>query len=200
MMSPEQQQALQQKKEQLRLRIAFEAFIDTYILPFTALLDEFQNLKIGHRVVALRCIPGEFKDMLSERFNTEDYKKYNLTHIEISTDDTWLGKLLQSYPNTHPLRYVPDLPVIGSIGDGPSVVLAGILNDYLPTKQDVVYLCYLKYAFLMEVDLQGLAQNADWQIFNIWEGDAVIFPKELDWLIAYSLEEEWRFGVNLKIG
>lgn len=195
MMSPEKRQVLQQKKEQLQRRIAFEAFLGESVIPFMEVLDTLQNLKISFKVVLLRCIPMEFKDLLLERFRTETFVKYNLSDIEISTDDIWIEQLLDSYPNMHPLRYVPDFPLVGSRVDVPSMVLSEILDTHHLASQNV-YLCYLKYAFLLEINLQALAQNVDEEVFNIWQGDAVIFPKDLSWLIAYSLEEEWRFGIK----
>lgn len=198
MMSPDKRRILQEKKEQLRIQIVFDEFVNRSILPFLEVLEALQDLGIGFQVVMLRCVPKEFLGLLSEYFKVGPFLKYNLSQIEISTDDRCIEQLLETYPNTHPLRYVPDLPVVGLIGDSPAVVFPEIMSiNQIETHK--VYLCHLKYAFLLEVNLQDLAQNADWTIFNIWEGDAVIFPKDFSWIIAYSLEEEWRFGVNLKV-
>lgn len=57
-----------------------------------------------------------------------------------------------------------------------------------------VYLYYMRYAILLQVNLHHLSRVASEELFNFYHGDAIIFAENLDWLIAYSLEDEWRAG------
>lgn len=192
-MTPGQQNTLQQKKQQLQLQIQFKAFLESFITPFIAILENFSEHKINHRVVLARCIPQEFKALLSVEFTTNKFEKYKLSKIKISTEDAEIEHLLESFPNTHPLRYVPDLPIVEQENDRPTTILKSIINSAgLPKQQ--VYVCYMNFGFLLKVDLHDLSEKATDDLFNIWLGDAVVFPKNQEWLIAYSLENEWRFG------
>lgn len=191
-MTPEHRQILQQKRELLQQRIRFNKFIDDFVTPVLPILDELQRQEINHQVVSLRCIPKEFTSMLAEQFTTETFVKYTLSEFEIQTEDSIIEALMEVYPNTHPIRYVPNLPIIDLSNDPAAALTEIIRTNHLADRH--IYLCWLRYAFLLKADIQDLAQKANEELFNSWHGDTLIFPTDLSWCIAYSINDEWRLG------
>ena len=59
-----------------------------------------------------------------------------------------------------------------------------------------VKLYYFQYAFILKISLSTLAVKASDEMFNLWLGDAVLFPEDYSWITAYSMEQQWKFGMN----
>ncbi|MEQ7801135.1 hypothetical protein ABDJ41_15135 [Pedobacter sp. ASV1-7] len=189
-MTAEQQTQLQEKRVQLQIRIRFKEFLKEYITSFLEILDEFQNLEIEYRVLSFRCIPEEFHDLLRENLQIKALVKYQLAQVEITAEDLRFAAILEKYPSANPFRYVLDAPV--GYNSQPGEVLQEIMKTHR-ISEEIVVICWLKYAFLLEININDLAQKTNTGIINTWHGDTIIFPKDYRWLIAYSLEDEWRF-------
>lgn len=192
-MTPEQQSTLNEKRKLLQQQLQFKEFFSQYIAPFSEVLESLNLLKINYQVVLARCIPKEYQHLLIEQFNVGEFKKYNLSEIEITSEDEILERLFKIFPNKHALRYLPDFESIKIDFDHPKTILNNIIHSEHLTEQQV-YLCYLGFGFVLQIDFQDLSDKVSDDIFNTWHGDTVIFPKNQEWLIAYSLENEWRFG------
>lgn len=192
-MTPEQQSTLNEKRKLLQQQLQFKEFFSQYIAPFSEVLESLNLLKINYQVVLARCIPKEYQHLLIEQFNVGEFKKYNLSEIEITSEDEILERLFKIFPNKHALRYLPDFESIKIDFDCPKTILNNIIHSEHLTEQQV-YLCYLGFGFVLQIDFQDLSDKVSDDIFNTWHGDTVIFPKNQEWLIAYSLENEWRFG------
>lgn len=192
-MTPEQQSTLNEKRKLLQQQLQFKEFFSQYIAPFSEVLESLNLLKINYQVVLARCIPKEYQHLLIEQFNGGEFKKYNLSEIEITSEDEILERLFKIFPNKHALRYLPDFESIKIDFDYPKTILNNIIHSEHLTEQQV-YLCYLGFGFVLQIDFQDLSDKVSDDIFNTWHGDTVIFPKNQEWLIAYSLENEWRFG------
>lgn len=192
-MTPEQQSTLNEKRKLLQQQLQFKEFFSQYIAPFSEVLESLNLLKINYQVVLARCIPKEYQHLLIEQFNLGEFKKYNLSEIEITSEDEILERLFKIFPNKHALRYLLDFESIKIDFDYPKTILNNIIHSEHLTEQQV-YLCYLGFGFVLQIDFQDLSDKVSDDIFNTWHGDTVIFPKNQEWLIAYSLENEWRFG------
>lgn len=190
-MTPERKNQLLEKRAQLQLRIRFNEFVEQRIAPFLDILDELQNAEIKYRVLSLRCIPEELHELLWGYFKTEPLSKYQLTKDMIKSEDSEVATVLEKYPSTNPFRYVLDAAVVG-YGNQPDEVLQELVETHQITNEKV-YICWLNYAFLIELDLEDLAAIANDELFTPWHHDVLLFPKNYDWLIVYSLEDEWRF-------
>lgn len=192
-MTPEQQSTLNEKRKLLQQQLQFKEFFSQYIAPFSEVLESLNLLKINYQVVLARCIPKEYQHLLIEQFNLGEFKKYNLSEIEITSEDEILERLFKIFPNKHALRYLLDFESIKIDFDYPKTILNNIIHSEHLTEQQV-YLCYLGFGFVLQIDFQDLSDKVSDDIFNTWHGDTVIFPKNQEWMIAYSLENEWRFG------
>lgn len=63
--------------------------------------------------------------------------------------------------------------------------------ESLALENQTVYMYYLQYAPLLQLQLYDLLPVDNENLFNFWHGDVVIFPENHSWLISYSLEEDW---------
>ncbi|WP_304343617.1 hypothetical protein [Chryseobacterium koreense] len=189
-MNPDQRNQLLEKKAQLQIRIRFSEFVTRNIAPFLDVLEELQNSGIKYSVVSFRCIPLEFHELLREYIRKENLAKYKLSGVLITNEDKEVETALEKYPSANPVRYVLDAPVVG-YGNQPDEVMRELMELHQLEEKNVL-ICWLKYAFLLEIDLQDFVQNVNDDFMNGWHGDAVIFPPNRDWLIAYALEDEWR--------
>ncbi|MGV4413334.1 MULTISPECIES: hypothetical protein [unclassified Chryseobacterium] len=193
-MNPDRKNQLLAKRAQLQNRIRFNEFVENRIVPFLEILDELQNLEIEHSIISFRCIPPEFHELLRRHTQTEALEKYKLAKVEITTEDTTVETVLEKYPSINPFRYVLDASVVG-YGNLPDEALQEI-QETQQFKEEKVFVYWLKYAFLLEIDFKDLVKRANDDLFNSWHDDAVIFPKDYSWLIAYTIEDEWRVDKN----
>ncbi len=191
-MHPDRRNELLEKRKQLQVRLRFNEFVQYRIAPFFEILDELQRLQIDFTVLVFRCVPQEFHELLRQYNRTEVPAKYNLTQIPITGEDIEVEIALELYPSANPFRYSFDAPVVG-YADSPGEVLRHLMQTHRLAEKKV-YLCWLQYAFLIKADLKNLAQKATTDLFNPWYSDAVIFPTDFSWLIAYSDKDEWRLG------
>lgn len=192
-MTPEQKLILEEKKQKLKCEIDFKNFAQANILPFIEILEELTRLEIDYKIIQTCSINEDWQDMLVQLFAKEPFVNYPLSEIPISSENDLVEQLLEIYPNTHPMRYVPDLPLVAKFESDSSAILKSILKTNQLTDEHV-YLYYFQYVFLLQINLKTLAEKATEELFNFGLGDAVLFPKDYKWLIAHSIEEEWQFG------
>ncbi|WP_418502270.1 hypothetical protein [Flagellimonas sp.] len=172
------------KSQQLKLRA--KAFFKDSIEPFkeiTSVLDrwEVQYILFGPNIPDRAIVPY-LLDLTKASTLLDD------AHIQGTQETERLGKLFEQYPSVHPLRYVPPVPKI----QGEASLLKA--RDSLPLDDQEVYLYYLRYAFVLKLSWKELMSVPEDELFNFWHADTVLFPEQLDWLISYSLEEEWYAG------
>ena len=192
-MNPQKRKTLQQKREQLQLQLRFDAFVKSYVAPLLEVLGEMQRLDIPYRVVSLRSVPMELQAMLLELLRKDSLMEHNLSALPIEMDTSLLEQLFEVYPTEHTSRYFPELPVVAML-DTPSAVLQELICEQNLSRQHV-FMCWLQYALLLEVDLQQLAKHANAKILDLRGDDVVLFPDDLDLLIVYNaFEDQWRFG------
>lgn len=187
-MDSEYRNQIVQKRAQLQLRIRFDDFFKTYVEPFTEILDELLHTQIKYHIVSLRFVPSEFQSLFMEKFQKEPFAKYSLSRVETVMGEKVMESLIDVFPNKHSSRYFPDLSVVGSFTD-----LISVLTELI--HEHDVYICWIQYPFLLEIDFQDLVQKIKEESLDCWFEDAVIFPKDYSWVIVYhAVEDEWLFG------
>lgn len=190
-METDHRNRLEEKRAELQKRLRFEEFLDERVKPFLEVLGLFKLLDIKYTVLSSRCIPLEFQELFLEYLRSDGLSPNNLRQIPIAGEDAAVETILEIYPSVNPLRYVLDAEII-AFDSSPAEALKKIVkNNHLI--DDKVSVCFLNYAFILEVHFKELVEKADDELFNTWLGDVLIFPRSSSWLIAYSLEEEWRF-------
>lgn len=193
-MTSEHHNQLLEKRAQLQLRIRFNEFVKTDVIPFTAVLNELKNLELSYRVVSMRYGSAEFQPLFTELFQTEAFVHYGFPKEPLLIDDTVMTQLVEAYPNAHSSHYFPDLPVVERQIEEPRAVLQHLIKEYRLPKT-FVYIVWVQYPFLLEVTLEYLADKVNSELLNSLHDDVVIFPKDYSWLLVYhAFEDEWLFG------
>ncbi|HET8809753.1 MAG TPA: hypothetical protein VFM65_05750 [Flavobacteriaceae bacterium] len=185
---PSRKEKLKQLKTALQHKLKAEAFVENSIQPFTEILVLLEQRKIAYALCDL-IIPDKtlLLPHLSEALKEPVFQPL-LAHAGNTDAAKNLHNLFERYPSTNALRYVPPVQKLKV----PSILKDAI--DFLELQNQPVSIYYLRYAPLLKVQLYDLVFDDEDKLFNFWHGDVVIFPENLNWLIAFSLEEEWYAG------
>lgn len=187
-MTPRKRKELENRRVLLLQKLQAKEFVETRIRPFIEILQVLEENRVPFKIVRMVNIPPEWKPFMDELLSESPFVLFGLDKVPQADDHMLIHELLDCYPSVHAFRYVPDLQ---SLPPGTSLraVAAG-----RHTGDETIYFSYFAYPFVLEVALSGLTQADETELFNFWHGDAVIFPKNRAWLMAYSLEGEWRYG------
>jgi hypothetical protein len=159
-------------------------------------LEILQILKESHvhfNIVEFVNVRPEWKLFLDEILSENPFTAFELNKVPQSNDNALISELLDCYPSTNPFRYVPDFPLM------PYDTSLCSIRETLDPGSEMVYFFYFSYPFILQLPLSHLKQVDEAELFNFRHEDVVIFPKDMEWLIAYSLEEEWRCTVESQV-
>ena len=175
-------------KTRLQQKLKAQAFFEDKIAPFAELFSVFGKSGVGFQVAAWVGLEEEWCPHLSAKMQELPYyfkKEDNSKPVEL------LDGLFEQYPSLNALRYVPPFEKMEiETSENP---LRKIVEQ-LQLEDTEVYVYFLRYAPLLQMKLYDIFRIDQDEMFNFWQGDVVIFPKDKTWLIAYSLEEEWYGG------
>lgn len=184
---------LEKQRIQLQLFHKVQEFVSGDIDPALELLNKLYESRVLYKIVTLVNILPEWEPHLRETLSGPQYSAYRLENVPTSSENKLVKEVLNKYPTTNPIRYVPDLPQIKA-----SISPVKEITESLKLQDQEVYLYYFQYALIVQVSLFELSGIATESLFNWWHGDTIIFPTNTNWLIAYSLEEEWYAGRRYK--
>lgn len=202
-MDNDKRSALEQRRQHLQIKIQAEAYIKLHIKSARELFDDLHQQQISYRIVGLVNTPLEYHNELIHTISQPTYRAYGLQekHLKNAKIEKQLDQLFEKYPSVNPVRYVPNLvkyadycgslPLESEFRDGLSktVQALGLIEQH-------VYVYYLQYTLVLQVSLAALCANDHEDIFNTWHGEVMIFADQNDWLITFTLEEEWLGGRN----
>lgn len=188
LMTPQKRKELEDRRTFLQQRLQATAFAEGSIVPFVEILQILKESHVQFGIVEFVNVRREWKIFLDEILSGSPFAAFGLNKVPRSNDNALINALLDRYPSTNPFRYVPGLPLMPY-----DTSLSSIIETY-DAGREIVYFNYFAYPFVLELPLSHLKQVNETELFNSRHEDAVIFPKNKEWLIAYSLEEEWRHG------
>lgn len=192
--------ALEQRRQQLQLKIQAEAYIERHIKPARELFDDLHQHEVTFEIAGLVYTPEEYRSDIEQTIVQPVYNDYGFqpNHLQRSAIEQLLDTLFDQYPSVNSLRYVPNLVKYADYGNMPP---KGSLRDglqktvqALDLQNQNVYVYYLQYALVLKVSLHDLCIHDHEDLFNTWHGEVVIFPDHSEWLIVFTLEEEWLGG------
>lgn len=188
-MDSDKRAALEQRRRQLQIRQEAQAFMQSDVEPALEILSLLQRRGVIYKIVQMLHVKEDWKETVADALSQPPYTTYGFEagHLKDQGIRALLESLFELYPSTNSLRYVPSLEKHVPQG------LQQLVNE-LGLVHQKVYVYYLSYAFVLELQLHDLVKYANADTFNFWHGDALIFSNDLSWLIAYSLEEEWYGG------
>lgn len=187
-MTPQKRKELEIRRSKLQEKIEVASFVEKYIHPFVEILQVLKDRQMDFRIATFTNIPSEWNNLLDNTLSENPYALYELNKISRASGNPVIHQLLDHYPGQNAFRYVPDLPLL------PPGIGVESFYEIIPSQNDWVYLYYFAYPLLLELYLPDIKKADIEDLFNLWHGDAIIFPKNYEWLLAYSLEEEWRYG------
>lgn len=187
-MTPEKRKELEDRRVLLQQKQQAAAFVENHVRPFVDILQTLKKDKVHFNIVEFFNVRPEWTIFFDEILSKDPFAAFGLNKANRVNDSALIHAFLDSYPSAHALRYVPDLPLMY-----PGASLRFAIETYHPGSE-MVYFFYFSYPFVLELPLSHLKQADEAELFNFWHGDVAIFPKNKEWLIAYSLEEEWRYG------
>ena len=170
----------------MQQRLQATEFVESSIRPFLEVLQTLTGGHVQFNLVEFVNVRPEWKIFLDEILSEKLFAAFGLNEVPQSNDNVLINELLDCYPSANPFRYVPDLPLMPYDTSLRSII------ETQHREHEMAYLNYLAYPFILELPLSDLKQVNEAELFNFRHGDVVIFPKDRKWLIAYSLEEEWR--------
>jgi hypothetical protein len=186
-MTPEKRKELKNRRALLQQQLQATEFVESSIRPFLEILQILKESHVHFNIVEFVNVRPEWKLFLDEILSENPFTAFGLNKVPHSNDNALINDLLEHYPSTNPFRYVPDLSLM------PYETLRSIIETQ-HREHEMVYLNYLAYPFILELPLSDLKHVDEAELFNFRHEDVVIFPKDMKWLMAYSLEEEWRYG------
>lgn len=182
---------LLKKRKELKYALEAQDFISQRVEPFSEILRRINAADIRYEIYLMQ-IPLEWESHLQKLMNENRLADFKYGIVYLPEKIQLLDQMLLQFPSIHPLRYVPDLPRI--LGDQPiSQMLKSIVDELRIAKQQV-FVCYLQYAVLLQIELDSFIKIANEDMINFWHGDMIIFPAAGDWLISWSMEEQWYAG------
>ena len=187
-MTPKKRKELEGRRVLLQQKQQATAFVESRVRPFIEILQTLKKNEVDFNIVEFFNISPEWSMFLDEILLGDPFAAFGLNKANRINNSALIHALLDGYPSHNPLRYVPDLPLIY-----PDAFLRFIIEADNPY-DEMVYIFYFSYPFVLELPLSHLKQVDETELFNFWHGDVAIFPKNKAWLMAYSLEEEWRYG------
>lgn len=199
-MDDNKRSALEQRRQQLQLKIQAETYIERHIKSARELFDDLRQHEVTFEIAGLVYTPMEYRPYIEQTIVQPMYNKYRFqsNHLQSTALEQLLDTLFDQYPSINPLRYVPNLPKYADYSSMPS---KGGLRDGLQKvvhamglQNQNVYVYYLQYALVLKASLRDLCTHDHEDMFNTWHGEVVIFTDHPDWLITFTLEEEWLGG------
>jgi hypothetical protein len=199
-MQPEKRRELEERRRQLQQRREAESYMETYVHPYLEVLGYLNQQAVPYKLGQLMYLNEDWYGHVTKMIQATPYNKYSfpvLSPSEMKELQGALDQLFDCYPSTNPLRYVPSLRKFADYSVGsPRDDRKGLEEtaSALKLSDQRVYLYYLRYSPILELSLMDILKHDNEDLFNWHHGDAVIFPTDRSWLMAFTLEEEWYGG------
>lgn len=185
----QKKERLEQLRTLLHSKLKAKDFLENQISPFTEIHTYLRQSKVAFTTIDLLGFQEEWLPYLEEELSKTHFSAL-AGGLGKSKARKLLNTLFDKYPSTNAFRYVPKIDKINLITSNHESGLKTAVES-LALENQTVYMYYLQYAPLLQLQLYDLLPVDNENLFNFWYGDVVIFPENHSWLISYSLEEDW---------
>lgn len=203
-MDDNKREILEKRRLALQVKLLAKTYIDKHIAPTQGILDYLRREGVEYQIAGLPFVPVEYQPYIMEVITQPLYNDYGFrpVHLQCAALEALLDGIFERFPSVNPLRYVPDLPQYADCHAAPlqNGCRDGLekVVQALGLEEQLVYMHFLHCGLVLIASLQELGAHDHEDIFSTWIGEVVIFPAQLDWLIAFTLEEEWLGGRKQK--
>lgn len=175
-------------KKRLQQKLQAQTFFTEDVSACVELLTAFQEAGINYKIAGWVNVKQELRSYLVPEFEKLGFALDDDNNLVVADI---LDQVFETYPSIHSFRYVPPVPELNSLEQRDALFEA---MEYLNLQDQEVQVYWLRYAVVLKLNLLDLLKLPADSVFTGWHGDAVIFPENLRWLIAYSLEDLWYAG------
>lgn len=185
---------LESRRFVMQLLLRLKEFVTRDIDPFLELMNDLNKRRITYQIVELVGVLPEWSSYLKVLFSKSPYKNYGFLKVQFEFEKTHslVAEFHNKYPSTHIFQYKPNVPQISSLSNTQETFNHILTNMHLVDQK--VYVYYFKYAVVVEIFLHQLLKADGDILFNTWRGDVVIFSSNFDWVIAYTIADNWYAG------
>lgn len=186
-MESSKRKALESRRESLQIKLQVREWVSQQFRPFCEILEELDDNAIDYNIHQLVNIPPIWERLLKDELTALSSDVCRKSSFSFCENNPLISRLLEVFPSSNPFRYVPDLSRFE-----PGTLIE--IREDLQIADQTVFLFYFNYGAVLTLRLFDLLNAENDTLFNVEHGDAVIFPVDYSWLIAFSIEEEWYAG------
>lgn len=183
-------------KERQRRKLHVADQVERGVVCWLEILAYLRERNLPHRVLQLAAVSADEVELWEQQLNSGALASFGLTSdlLVIGEELPARKAVERRYPSVHGLRYVPDLPAVPvpqhvDVHQGIKSAIAAL---ELPLHQEVLFF-HQRYWPVLGLPLQVLADHSE-PLFELWHGDALVFPEGMGWLIAQTIEGDWYAG------
>lgn len=185
------------RRKQLQDRLGTGEFVKTTLEPYLEILVFFRQHNITYEIKSIVLGNPDWTVYLPEFFSHDPYLDYGFHVKQIENQavrhllDIWYDR----FPSLNSFRYVPNLPRLDRFNKETVQCFLSSIGSDIELEQ-LVYLYHMQYNAVIELEFSSLVLQDTEELFQGFHGDVVIFPRSVDWILAFSLEEEWFAGIG----
>lgn len=195
-MDPKKRRNLDDRRHHLQLKLKVEEKARLLLFALEDHLVRLQQLAIPYEVVYLVRATEAEKPYWQQALSGEPWLSLGLQEGHLLESDSYpvQAKTVARFGSTHPLRYVPNLPVKASCEEDAALMVRKAVEDLGFTGNEPLYFFFPRFPLVLQMDLEVAVQWAD-ALFDIPQSeDVVLVSRDYRWMIFRSLEHEWRYG------
>ena len=191
LMNDQQRNRAFELKRIIQNKLRIKHSIETELNPFLEIISFLNQYEIEYQLKNINVFDAEEILLLKEFLQEEKYAFLGIDFFD--RIDNLANKpetILDLYPSTNDFRYVPTINKIATDLENISLDFNRIVDD-LNLYNEKAFIYFFNYLPIIESNIKDLLTLDLSEIFTFYHGDALIYPKDLDWLIVYGLEDEW---------
>lgn len=199
-MNEDKRKILEKRRKQLQTKIEAEEYIERHIHPTRDLFEALTKLNLTYYIAGLVYTPMPYLPYVEQEIAKQAYLDYGFhkEHMQSASVETILEILDRQYPTTNSICYVPALTAYANYySAAPNQLIRDGLKKArkaLALLEQEVYVYYMQYGLVLRVSLDAICLHDHEDLFSTWTGEVLIFSEATDWLITFTLEEEWLGG------
>ena len=195
-MDPNRRKNLNDRRQQLQLKLKVEEKAKLLLFALEDHLVRLQQLAIPYQVVYLvRPTEGE-KPYWQQVLGEEPWPSLGLHERHLLEGDSYpvQAQTVARFGSTHPLRYVPDLPVKATYEEDTALMVRRAVEELGLTPGEPLYFFLPRFPLVLQMNVETAVRWATDLFDTPQEEDVVLVATDYRWMIFRSLENEWHYG------
>ena len=195
-MDPDKRRNLDDRRQQIQLKLKVDEKAKLLLFALEDHLVRLQQLAIPYQPVYLvRAADGE-KPYWQQVLSGEPWPTLGLHEGHLLEGDTYpvQAQTVARFGSTHPLRYVPGLPVKAAYEEDTALMVRKAVEELGMTHAEPLYFFLPRFPLVLQMNVETAVQWATDLFDTPLQEDIVLVAPDYRWMIFRSLENEWRYG------